>query len=106
MPKEQRSEERLPVRFEVRLSAGQGEREGMLMDISRSGAQVAAREARLRPETEVRLMIQRRVGKAVEISGRVLWSNGERFAVAFSRLDAAAQVWLDSLLEEEGTAAR
>jgi hypothetical protein len=106
MPKEQRSEERLPVRFGVKLSVGFEERDGMLVDISRGGAQVAAQDARLRPETEVRLIIQRRAGQAIGIQGRVRWSNAERFAVVFGQLDAAAQKWLDSLLEEEGTLAR
>ncbi|MFI5321346.1 MAG: PilZ domain-containing protein [Myxococcota bacterium] len=105
MTEEQRSEQRLPVRFEVKLSAGQ-EREGTLVDISRRGARVSARGARLRPETEVRLLVQRRMGGEIAINGRVRWSNADSFAVTFSELDVAAQRWLDSILEEDGTAVR
>jgi hypothetical protein len=103
---EQRKDERIPVRFEVKLATGTEEREGTLMDISRGGAQVATSEALLRPETEVRVIVQRRSGSPIVLSGRVRWSNSARFAIAFTQLDSAAYGWLSSILEEDGTAIR
>lgn len=103
---DRRALDRLPVRFRTVVRAGGGEHEATLLDVSLRGAQLACASLAPTPSSPLEVTILPRDSAAISLAGRVVWSNGERFAVEFAALSEAARRWIDSVLGEEGTLAR
>lgn len=103
---ERRTLDRLPVRFRTLVRVSGGEREGTLLDISPRGAQLSCVGLAPAPASQIDVTILPRDAAAISVVGRVVWSQGERFAVEFAALGEAARRWIDSVLGEEGTLVR
>ena len=103
---DRRALDRLPVRFRTLVRANGSELDATLLDVSTRGARLTCPGLAPAPASQLEVTILPRDAAAIPMAGRVVWSQGDSFAVEFDALSEAARRWVDSVLGEEGTLAR